>query len=561
MNPRSKIRSSPGQDPGLSRQVQGGLIVAALVILPVIAVTGSDSFRAALDFASGVLSLVSLSASVAWGLLATDRLLLNTRQRLLAQGFHRGTATASLGFLLLHAAVKVSLGHVSLIGALIPFGLGVTGTSALIGFGSLAGLLMIAAASTGAARSALAGNVQLAARWRALHMLAYPAWCFALVHGLYAGRPAATWVTTMYCLALAGVVGVVSLRLLPRQTQRQVAEHIVSLMGGDRPAAEATEASLRNLSTSPLPGTSGSGAEFEREFTRRRPEGPDEPLGMPSAQPLGSPLTAALGQPLTPPLEDTPRIPAPSPALYEATPSASLSADGGGPESFLGGIPSSRGPLPSEGPGTGISAAYRAVSRAAEGPARTTGSMPVVPSGGVPFAERVPMTEELPVVDESALRPESWPTPSPPPPGQAFAPPAPATRYDTAGTAPYDTGSIPAYDTGSVPGYGTGSVPAYDTGAMPSYGTGSTPAHDTGGIPAYGSGGVPAYDTGSIPAYETGATPQYTDPYGAAAAYGSGGYADPTAPRPSLDDTQQAPGPLYPPTAGEPWNTPAGDRP
>ncbi|MFD5427815.1 hypothetical protein [Streptomyces sp. NPDC127084] len=587
MNPRSKIRSSPGQDPGLSRQVQGGLIVAALVILPVIAITGSDSFRAALDFASGVLSLVSLSASVAWGLLATDRLLLNTRQRLLAQGIHRGTATASLGFLLLHAAVKVSLGHVSLIGALVPFGLGVTGTSALIGFGSLAGLLMVVAASTGAARSALAGNVQLAARWRALHMLAYPAWCFALVHGLYAGRPAAAWVTAMYCLALAGVVGIVALRLLPRQTQRQVAERIVALMGGDRPAAEAPEAALRDLSTSPLPGTAGSGpgAEFEREFPRRRPEGLDDALGRPAAQPLGSPLTAALGQPLAPPRGDAPRIPAPSPALYEATPSGSLSADAGmaSAESFLGGIPAARGPLPSEGPGTGISAAYRAVSLAADGPARTTGTAASGPSGDVPFAERVPMTEELPIVNESGPRPESWPTPSPAPPGQAFAPPAPATRYETADAAPYDTGSIPAYDTGtgSIPAYGTGSgtgsvptydtggIPTYDTGSMPTYNTGSTPAYETGGIPAYGSGsgGAATYDTGGIPAYETGATPQYTDPYGAASAYGSGsgigggGYADPSAPRTSLDDTQQAPGPLYPPTAGEPWNTPAGERP
>ncbi|MFD7612966.1 hypothetical protein [Streptomyces sp. NPDC059828] len=580
MNPRRKIRSSPGQDPGLSRQVQGALIVAVLVILPVIAVSGSDSFRAALDFASGVLSLVSLSASVAWGLLATDRLLLNTRQRLLAQGFHRGTATASLGFLLLHVAVKVSLGHVELIGALIPFGLGVTGTSALIGFGSLAGLLMIVAASTGAARSALAGNVQLAARWRALHMLAYPAWCFALVHGLYAGRPAATWVTTMYCLALAGVTGVVALRLLPGQAQRQVAERLMLLMGGSRPAAEAAETSRRDLSTSPLPGASGSasGTEFEREFPRRRPEGMDEALGRPGAQALGSPLTASLGQPLAPPRGDTPRIPAPSPALYEAAPSATAFASAGpdtAAESLLGSGASSRGSLAGDGPGTGISAAYRAVSMAAEGPARTSGAAEAAPSGDVPFAQRVPMTEELPIVDESGPRPESWPTPSPPPPGQAFPPPSAATRYETTGAAPYDTGSIPAYDTGtgsvpaygtgtgSVPTYDTGSVPAYDTGSMPAYDTGSMPAYGTGGIPAYGSGGAPAYDTGNIPVYETGAMPQYADPYSAASAYGGvgGGYADPAAPRPSLDDTQQAPGPLYPPTAGEPWNTPAGERP
>ncbi|HET6856502.1 MAG TPA: hypothetical protein VFH94_05330, partial [Streptomyces sp.] len=150
MNPHRKIRSLPA----LSRPAQGGLTAVALILIPLLAVFGSEGLRATLDFTTGVLSLVSLTASVAWGLLARDRLLLQPRHRLLAQGIHRATAIASLGFLLLHATVKVSLGHVELIGALIPFGLGVSGTSGLIGFGSLAGFLMIVAASTGALRSA-----------------------------------------------------------------------------------------------------------------------------------------------------------------------------------------------------------------------------------------------------------------------------------------------------------------------------------------------------------------------------------------------------------------------
>ncbi|MGW2204279.1 hypothetical protein [Streptomyces sp. NPDC001774] len=230
MNPHRKIRSTPAERTGLSRPVQGGISVAALVIIPLLAIGGSDGFRAALDFTSGVLSLLSLTASVAWGLIATDRLLLSTRHRLLAQGIHRATAIASLGFLLLHGTVKVSLGHVELIGALVPFGLGITGTSALIGFGSLAGLLMVVAASTGALRSTLAGRSRFAARWRPLHMLAYPAWCFALVHGLYTGRPAATWVVVMYCLALTAVAAAVSLRMLPAPTQRALADRFAGLL-------------------------------------------------------------------------------------------------------------------------------------------------------------------------------------------------------------------------------------------------------------------------------------------------------------------------------------------
>ena len=47
---------------------------------------------------------------------------------------------------------------------------------------------MIFMGITGALRSAFASPAPVAARWRAMHMLAYPAWCAALVHGLYAGR-------------------------------------------------------------------------------------------------------------------------------------------------------------------------------------------------------------------------------------------------------------------------------------------------------------------------------------------------------------------------------------
>ena len=52
-----------------------------------------------------------------WGLVATDRVFLNTRQRLIAQAVHRTTAVASVGFLLLHISVKLALDHTSAIAA------------------------------------------------------------------------------------------------------------------------------------------------------------------------------------------------------------------------------------------------------------------------------------------------------------------------------------------------------------------------------------------------------------------------------------------------------------
>ncbi|CAD5986071.1 conserved membrane protein of unknown function [Streptomyces sp. KY70] len=324
LNSHRKIRVSPSMSPGMSRPVQGGLTVTALVFVPLLAVAGSDSFRATLDFTTGVLSLVSLSAAVAWGLLATDRLFLSTRQRIICQGIHRATAIAALGFLLLHGTVKIALGHVSLIGALIPFGLGVTGTAGLIGFGSLAGLLMVVTAATGALRSAFAhpspaatrlgqslGSPReaggIAGRWRALHALAYPAWCAALVHGLYAGRAPATWVVVMYSLCLTAVAGALCLRLLPRPTKRRITDRITALMSPD--------ANL-DLPDPVLRGSSRPGAERGPGRDREPPAADPEGWSAPDREARGTPVRPrTLSAPLPPPMP--PPVPL-SGSLHEA---------------------------------------------------------------------------------------------------------------------------------------------------------------------------------------------------------------------------------------------------
>ncbi|MFK4064611.1 hypothetical protein [Streptomyces sp. NPDC029674] len=227
----------------------------ALLLIPLLVFAGSDGLRAAIDFTAGVLSLVCLTAAVVWGLVATDRLFLHPRQRLLAQAVHRTTAAASVGFLLLHGTAKVALDHVSLFGALMPFGLGVAGSAGLIGLGSLAGLLMIATAVTGALRSAFASPARVASRWRALHMLAYPAWCAGLIHGLYAGRPPASWVIALYALCLVGVAGAVALRAAPRPVKRKVAARILALLEPERDASPRERPPARDTASAPLPGT------------------------------------------------------------------------------------------------------------------------------------------------------------------------------------------------------------------------------------------------------------------------------------------------------------------
>ncbi|MET8326653.1 hypothetical protein [Streptomyces sp. NPDC005181] len=425
MNPHRKIRSSPTLSAGPNRSVQGGLTVAVLVLIPLLAVAGSDDLRAALDFTTGVLSLVSLTAAVAWGLIATDRLFLSSRQRLLGQGIHRAAASASLGFLLLHVTVKVALGHVALLGALVPFGLGVSGTAGLIGFGSLAGLLMVVAAATGALRSAFATPGRVAGRWRALHALSYPAWCAALIHGLYAGRPPATWVVVMYSLCLVAVAAALCLRLLPPPAKRRITGLIAALI---KPDAFPSELDPMPREAS-LPGAEHV-LPLGREELGREELGRERAYGGLGRDLRGTPLPSSF---------DRPRMPlsAPVPPLYEAPYETSYgapprSSDRLATSPDTGPIGGS-GPLRT-GPDPGISAAYRAVSRAAENAVPVPGPSPQQPAG-------------------------RWPAPSPAPPAQAqtqtFRPP-----YEPAQEHPYDpygtdmpTGPLPAVDeTAPLPG-------------------------------------------------------------------------------------------------------------
>ncbi|MGW7606946.1 cytochrome b/b6 domain-containing protein [Streptomyces sp. NPDC054766] len=233
MDPRRNNSSLPR----VGRSAYGAATAVVLLLIPVIVLVGGNAVQDFLNFGAGVLSLVALSCSVIWGLVATDRIFLNTRQRLVAQAVHRTTAVSSVAFLLLHITVKVALDHTSLISALIPFSLGLTGTAGLIGLGSLAGLLMIFTAVTGALRSAFASPAPVAARWRAMHMLAYPAWCAALVHGLYAGRAAKPIFTILYSLCLLAVMAALALRTSPAPFKRKVAMRVLALIGGGGPGA------------------------------------------------------------------------------------------------------------------------------------------------------------------------------------------------------------------------------------------------------------------------------------------------------------------------------------
>ncbi|MDX3453117.1 cytochrome b/b6 domain-containing protein [Streptomyces sp. ME02-8801-2C] len=418
MNPRSNSSL-----PRTGRSAYGMATAAVLLLIPVIVLVGGDSVQDFLNFGAGVLSLVALSCSVIWGLVATDRVFLNTRQRLIAQAVHRTTAVSSVAFLLLHVSVKLALDHVSLIAALIPFSLGVTGTSGLIGMGSAAGLLMIFTAVTGALRSRFASPAPVAARWRAMHMLAYPAWCFALVHGLYAGRQAKPVFTILYGLCLLAVIAALALRSAPRPFKRRVAAQIMAFLGSqERPSREGLDASRARLGESALPG-------YENQSAGRPARGDG---GVPPQR----------------------SAPAASP-LYD--------------------VPASRTMTP-EPAQDGFAAAYRAVT-----PPRGQDTY-MDQTARMDLSMDMQGTGAIPRVDGSTSG--SWPIPSPPPVGEApvsaYDPMADTgyniPAYGNPGAAAYGTSDV--YNTGeSNAAYGTynandtnNSGPATETNPGASYG-------------------------------------------------------------------------------------------
>ncbi|MFR0352547.1 cytochrome b/b6 domain-containing protein [Streptomyces sediminimaris] len=410
MNPRRSNSTLP--KPGRSGYGMASAVV--LLLIPVVVLLGGDWLQQFLNFGAGVLSLVCLTCSVIWGLVAQDRLILNIRQRIVAQGIHRVTAVASIAFLLVHIGVKLALDHADWIAALIPFGWLITGTgtanpgsATLVGMGSLAAYLMIFVGITGALRNQFASPAPVAARWRAMHMLAYPSWCAALIHGLYAGRPAKTFFMVSYELCVVAVAAALALRAAPRPFKRKVADRLAVMLGNDPGAArEELEASRARVSERPSPRA-------------RAAETPSALPGYENARtPKRSPMDTAASA---------------TDGFYDTA--------------------SSRAPSP-ESTG-GFAAAYRAVTPQQQGRqqygADQTARMDLPPDIGA--------TGAMPRVDAAGGASGSWPVPSPPPVGEA-----PPSAYD------------PLQDTGyNIPTYNNSGTAAYRNSDM--YDTGETNAH------------------------------------------------------------------------------------
>ena len=193
---------------------------------------------------SGVFALVALTAAVAAGLLATDRLVMTPAGRVTFQAVHRALSLAAVGFLLSHVLLEVLAHRSRAIDTVVPFL--ASGRTLYLGLGTLASDLVLLIVFTGVARRKFATH--WTATWRAVHVTAYLGWPLAILHGLLSGRPAKPYVDWSYGACVAAVALALVIRLVARTHSRtDVVAHPVpgraghglpaTLFSADQPSA------------------------------------------------------------------------------------------------------------------------------------------------------------------------------------------------------------------------------------------------------------------------------------------------------------------------------------
>ena len=151
--------------------------------------------------ASGLVSLLLLTASVLLGLLTAGRFASQRWPRFLTQGLHRNISLLVLVFLAMHIASTVLDTYVSIsvTAVFVPFASSYK--TDWLSLGAVALDLLIALIVSSLLRDRLGYRA-----WRRLHWLAYACWPVAVAHGVGIGTDrSVTWVIAL-TLACVGCV-------------------------------------------------------------------------------------------------------------------------------------------------------------------------------------------------------------------------------------------------------------------------------------------------------------------------------------------------------------------
>ncbi len=192
-------------------------------------------------FYSGVFALIALTAAVAAGLLATDRVVMSPDQRIFAQAAHRTTSLIGISALANHIELEVLANRARIIDGFVPFM--AARNTFYMGLGTIASDLFIVIIVTGVLRKRFTKGRRPWV-WRAIHVTTYVAWPFAILHGLLAGRHAKPYVDWSYGACLALVALALAFRYVVLARGRNAAEP--SRLA--RPSSGTAERILRQLS-------------------------------------------------------------------------------------------------------------------------------------------------------------------------------------------------------------------------------------------------------------------------------------------------------------------------
>ena len=492
--PRGRERARPstgGVVADHATKIYSVAVGGAVVIIVFLALTGTGHVIDAATqhfmlFYAGVFTLIALCASVALGLVATDRMILNPGHRVLVQAAHRAASFGALAFLVIHIVTEILAQRVHALDAFVPF-LSPFRTF-YIGLGTIASDLILLLVITGILRKRFTANAN-AWRWRAIHYAAYLAFVFGVWHGLLGGRPGRPYVDWSYgfvvalvALGLAVRILANSLRPKERLSGPTVPEPAGSGSATMRAAAMFAQLSLARAASSQTALTAQSG--------------PQPMLTAPASdwndRPATGPRTTVAALPAAGPGSDG------RPPLYEAGYE--------GPPRYLG-TPRSGNTGPQQRLGT--------QPRAATGPQPRLGTQPRAATGPMPRATGSYSTGPYPAGSYPA-KPQRRATTGPMP--RVNTGPIPQAGNGARGNGARGA-AVPGRTTGPQPraaagpapraagpatGPGTGPMPRAATGPMPRAGSGPRPRPATGPMPRAGTGPMPRVASGPYPRPATG---------------------------------------------------------
>jgi DMSO/TMAO reductase YedYZ heme-binding membrane subunit len=399
---------------------------------------------------AGVFALIALCASVALGLIATDRMILHPGHRIFVQSAHRAASFGAVAFLIIHIVTEILAQRVHVLDAVVPF-LSPFRTF-YIGLGTIASDLVLLLVITGILRKRFTAHGK-AWRWRAIHYTSYVAFVFGVWHGLLGGRAGKPYVDWSYGFVVAMVALGLAVRILanslrPKETLSgpPVPESASSGSAPMRAASMFAQLGIVRAATT-------SAAVLE-------PSGP--------AAILAAPVDRWTASPVTGPAPAYAALPAP-PGPYEAADGRQPLYEPGyeGPPRYLGAPRSGNtGPLPRANSGP--------MPRANSGP------MPRANSGPIPRANSGP----IPRANTGPI-PRANTGPIPQMPG-----------YPAIGRG---TGPMPRANSGPMPRANSGPMPRAASGPMPRAASGPMPGAASGPMPRAQSGPMPPAAPGPMP--------------------------------------------------------------